>query len=342
MIWILPSEYNKEILTEFARKSPGFDLVSARFAGGRAFILTPESSTDGFDWSTLLPGSRPCLGECPYPMASRANAAVPTRIGSGPGSISEGSLTIMAGPCAVDSSAVAMATAETVRASGCRYFRGGLFKPRTSPYSFQGLGAEAGLPILAEIRSRFGLKIITEVMDPRQIEPLAAVVDIFQIGSRNMQNFELLRAMGSVGRPVLLKRGMAATVSEFLLSAEYILSHGNPEVILCERGIRTFVDHTRNMLDIGAIPFLKAETHLPVIVDPSHATGDATLVCPVALAALVAGADGLLVETHPDPAASLSDPEQALSPEAFRKLVRDIARLAEFLDKKVMIIPERE
>ncbi len=206
--------------------------------------------------------------------------------------------------------------------------RGGAYKPRSSPYAFQGLG-EAALRMLAEARARTGLPVVTEVMDTRQVEIVAEHADVLQVGARNMQNFALLSELGRVQRPVLLKRGLSATLKELLMAAEYVMAQGNRDVILCERGIRTFETATRNTLDIGAVPFLKAETHLPVLVDPSHAAGRADLVAPLAFAAIAAGADGLIVEVHPCPEEALSDGEQSLTPAAFAELMRRLAPFAE-------------
>jgi len=218
-------------------------------------------------------------------------------------------------------------TAWTVRRAGAGVLRGGAFKPRTSPYTFQGLGLE-GLRMLAEVRRETGLPIVTEVLDPRQVEAVAEHADLLQVGARNMQNVPLLCELGRVRRPVLLKRGMSATITELLLAAEYVLAHGNPDVILCERGIRTFETATRYTLDVAAIPVLRRETHLPVIVDPSHAAGCAELVTPLALAAVAAGADGLIVEVHPHPATAWSDGDQSLSLPGFVELMRALRPFA--------------
>lgn len=236
-------------------------------------------------------------------------------------------LAIMAGNCAVESFDISLATAEAVQASGAVIQRGGAYKPRTSPYSFQGLGVE-GLEILGQVKEHTNLPIITEILDPRHVEQITQYADIVQVGTRNMQNFELLRELGKTKIPVLLKRGMAATIDEFLMSAEYILSNGNPNIILCERGIRTYETATRNTLDISAIPVLKQMTHLPVIVDPSHAAGKRDYVPALAKAAIAAGADGLLLDVHPTPAQSLVDPDQALTFEQFNQLMQDIERIA--------------
>src|SRR5437867_10455631 len=223
--------------------------------------------------------------------------------------VGDGSLTVMAGPCSVESRDQLFETAEGVAAAGATILRGGAFKPRTSPYSFQGLGVEA-LRYLAEARERTGLPVITEVMEPNQVDIVAEYADILQIGTRNMQNYSLLQAVGRVARPVMLKRGYGATIEEWLMAAEYIVSSGNPNVILCERGIRTFETYSRNTMDLTAVPILHHLTHLPVIVDPSHATGKRWLVKPLAMGGVAVGADGGRVEVHPDPDAALSDPAQ--------------------------------
>ncbi|MBN1875060.1 MAG: 3-deoxy-7-phosphoheptulonate synthase [Anaerolineae bacterium] len=236
-------------------------------------------------------------------------------------------LTVMAGPCAVESREQILETARIVKAAGGHALRGGAFKPRTSPYSFQGMG-EKGLRLLAEARQVTGLPIITEVISPEHVPLVTTYADILQIGARNMQNYALLHAVGAAQRPVMLKRGMMSTIEELLMAAEYILSHGNERVILCERGIRTFEKYTRNTLDISAVPLLKQLSHLPVIVDPSHATGSWELVIPVARAAIAAGADGIIVEVHPNPAEALSDGAQSLKPERFTELMASLDAIA--------------
>jgi 3-deoxy-7-phosphoheptulonate synthase len=234
---------------------------------------------------------------------------------------------VIAGPCSVEGRDMLLSSAASVRASGARLLRGGAFKPRTSPYAFRGLGT-AALEMLAEARDVTGLPIVTELMDARDIDAVDAIADVIQIGARNMQNFSLLAAVGERKTPVLLKRGLSATVHELLLAAEHVMAQGNTQVILCERGIRTFETSTRNTLDISAIPVLKQETHLPVIVDPSHAAGRADLVPALAAAAVAVGADGLIVEVHPDPANALSDGAQSLTFDAFACMMRTIAPLA--------------
>jgi len=268
----------------------------------------------------------------PYRLAARALAPdggrTVVRIGDGARAAAGGSaLLVIAGPCAVEGRQMLRETAHAVRHAGAGALRGGAFKPRTSPYSFQGLDRE-GLRLLAECRQETGLPVVTEVLDPRQVELVAEHADVLQIGARNMQNFPLLCEVGRVRRPVLLKRGMSATTTELLLAAEYVLAAGNPDVILCERGIRTFETATRNTLDIAAIPVLRRETHLPVIVDPSHAAGRADLVTPLACAAVAAGADGLIVEVHPRPETALSDGDQSLTLEQFGELMTAVAPFA--------------
>jgi len=239
---------------------------------------------------------------------------------------------VMGGPCSVESEEQLMAAAEVVAESGGSLLRGGAFKPRTSPYSFQGLG-EAGLKLMAQARDRFGLAVITEAMDAEQARMVAQYADVVQIGARNMQNYSLLKVLGELGRPVMLKRGMSATVKEWLLAAEYILAHGNEQVILCARGIRGFDSATRNVLDVGSVALVKQLSHLPVIADPSHATGRRELVVPAARAAVAVGADGVIVETHPRPSEALSDGQQALYPDQFRAMVRQLEGVAAALDR---------
>jgi 3-deoxy-7-phosphoheptulonate synthase len=255
----------------------------------------------------------------PFKLTSREFHPRDTVIEVRGSTIGGGSLTVMAGPCAIESRDQMLRTAEAVAAAGATVLRGGAFKPRTSPYSFQGLGMD-GVRFLVEARERTGLPIVTEVMEPNQVEPVAEHVDILQIGARNMQNFPLLMAAGRVQRPIMLKRGIAATIEEWLMAAEYIVSSGNPQVILCERGIRTFEKYTRNTLDLTAVPLLHRLTHLPVIVDPSHATGRRWLVRPMAVAAVAGGADGIMVEVHPRPDDALSDGEQSLTLEQFAEM----------------------
>jgi 3-deoxy-7-phosphoheptulonate synthase len=262
----------------------------------------------------------------PYKLVSRETHPQPTVITVGNIEIGGGKPVVMAGPCAVESEEQALTIAYLVKKSGAQVFRGGAFKPRTSPYSFQGLGEE-GLKILDKVRRETGLLIVTEATDHINIEVVEQYADIIQIGARNMQNFSLLRRAGHAAKPILLKRSFAATIEELLMSAEYISSEGNNQVILCERGIRTFSDNTRNTLDLSAIPSIKEVSHLPIIVDPSHAAGRREYVIPLSKGAIAVGADGLLVEVHHDPPHALSDGMQSLYPEQFRELMEEIKSL---------------
>lgn len=249
-----------------------------------------------------------------------------------PVKIGRGHMALIAGPCAIESEEILETIASAVKSAGANILRGGAFKPRTSPYSFQGMG-ERGLELLKEIGHRHGLPVVTEVMDPRQIELVSRYADMFQIGARNMQNFDLLKEIGQTKLPVLLKRGMSATVKDLLMSAEYILSEGNPNVVLCERGVRSFEDSTRNMLDLSAVPNVKSQSHLPIIVDPSHATGRPDLIPAMARASVAAGADGIHIEVHSCPEKALSDGPQALLPDQFSTLTRDLVRIGQIMGK---------
>ena len=265
---------------------------------------------------------------------SREAKSANTVVNIGPLQFGTQDFPVIAGPCAVESLDQTLQAARDVQLGGASALRGGAFKPRTSPYSFQGLGAE-GLTILGEARRQTGLPIVTEIMDVSKLDLIMETADILQIGARNMQNFALLEAVGRQRLPVLLKRGMCATLSEFLHAAEYIVANGNPNVILCERGIRTFGNDTRNTLDIAAVPLLKSRTHLPVIVDPSHACGLSELVTPLAQAALAVGADGLIVEVHPTPHTALSDGRQSLDARAFAEMMRRLAIMAPTVGRRV-------
>lgn len=271
----------------------------------------------------------------PYKLASREGKPEGSRVAIGARvEVGGAHLAVMAGPCAVENRAQLMAAARGIAGAGGHVLRGGAFKPRTSPYSFQGLQDE-GLELLAEARTATGLPIITEVLNLPELERVAQVADVLQIGARNMQNFGLLRAVGQLRRPVVLKRGMSATIEEWLMSAEYILAEGNGQVILCERGIRTFETATRNTLDLAAVALVKTLTHLPVVVDPSHGTGKRILVPPMAKAAILAGADGLLLEVHPAPSEALSDGEQSLDLGEFATLMGELKPVAELVGKTI-------
>jgi 3-deoxy-7-phosphoheptulonate synthase len=266
----------------------------------------------------------------PYKLISLDLRPEKTIVRVGDAAIGGDELAIIAGPCAIESRAQAFSIAETVRRSGARFFRGGAYKPRTSPYAFQGLGEE-GLKILADIRDSYGLKIVTEALDEAGIDLVERYGDMIQIGARNMQNFSLLRRAGKARLPVLLKRGLSATLDEWLLAAEYIMSEGNYQIVLCERGIRTFAQHTRNTLDLAAIPAVRRISHLPVIVDPSHGTGKNFMVTPLARAGVAVGADGLIVEVHDQPEQALSDGAQALTLEQYDQLVGEVRAIHEVI-----------
>jgi 3-deoxy-7-phosphoheptulonate synthase len=291
--------------------------------------------------NTVSLESMPGVVECipvskPYKLVSRDVKADNTvvRIPTPSGEVSFGgkAIAIVAGPCAVETREQAFAIAERVRAAGGRLFRGGAYKPRTSPYSFQGL-AEEGLRILAEVREKFGLGIITEAIDDESLDLVEKYADVIQIGARNMQNFSLLKRAGRARKPVLLKRGLSATLDEFLMAAEYVMSEGNYQVILCERGIRTFADHTRNTLDLSVIPAVQRLSHLPIVVDPSHGTGRRNKVLPLSRASVAVGADGLLIEVHHDPSRALSDGPQSILPDEFDRLVREARDIAAIIGR---------
>ena len=272
----------------------------------------------------------------PYKLASRDVKQEDTviRFAGTDATIGGRNLAVVAGPCSIESREQAFTIAEKVAAAGAQFFRGGAFKPRTSPYAFQGLGLDA-LKIMAEIRGRFGLRIITEAIDSASLELVAEWADVIQIGARNMQNFSLLKQAGRMRKPVLLKRGLSATLDEFLMAAEYILSEGNYQVILCERGVRTFADHARNTLDLSIVPAVQKLSHLPILVDPSHATGMRDKVLPMARAAIAAGADGLIVEVHHQPDKALSDGPQSLYPEQFARMMDEIGQIAPIVHRKL-------
>ncbi len=270
----------------------------------------------------------------PYKLVSREFKKEDTIIKVRGVKIGGNEIIIMAGPCAIESEKQIIETAKAVKKAGAKLLRGGAFKPRTSPYSFQGMGEE-GLKLMAKARKITGLPIVTEVMDTADVPLVSDYADILQIGTRNMQNFDLLRAVGKVNTPVLLKRGLAATLKEFLMAAEYIMAEGNHNIILCERGIRTFCEYTRNTLDLNIVPALKRETHLPVIVDPSHGTGRYDLVAPMSKAAIAAGADGLLVEVHPKPEEAASDGAQSLTPKNFLKLMEELKLIARAVGRRL-------
>jgi len=297
-----------------ARPIPGGDRISIGILHNKG-ALDPASFLGLAGVKDAIPVSRP------YKLVCREFQKEDTLIKIGDVTIGNGHFVIIAGPCAVESERQALTIAEHVQRSGARIYRGGAFKPRTSPYSFQGLG-ESGLKILAKVRAVTGMPVVTEVMDEDAFDLVEAYADIIQIGARNMQNYSLLRRSGRARKPILLKRGLAATVEEWLMAAEYILEQGNPKVILCERGVRTFVHHSRNTLDLSAVPVVQGESHLPVVIDPSHAAGRRDQVIPLSRAAAAIGAHGLMVEVHHRPEAALSDGAQSLYPDQFAQLCR--------------------
>ncbi len=330
MILEMEPNASQEDVEFVIKRAQGLGLTVHVSRQGERTVISVFGNTRGLD-PTALAGLRGVRGlrqlSRPFRLASREYKPEPTLVRVGDCTVGGKAVVVMAGPCSVESYDQLRRTAEAVQEAGAAILRGGAFKPRSSPYSWQGL-AERGLEILARVREETGLLVLTEVLAPEQVALVSRYADILQIGTRNMQNFPLLHAVGESGKPAVLKRGMMSTVEEWLLSAEYILSHGNEKLILCERGIRTFETYTRNTLDINAVPLLKELTHLPVIVDPSHATGKASLVPAVSLAAVAAGADGLLVEVHPDPERAASDGFQSLSLEQFRGTMEQLRLVA--------------
>lgn len=309
-----------------ARSIPGGDRVSIGILNNRGPV----------DASLFLglPGVKDAIAVTrPYKLVSREFKQEDTIVDVHGVKIGNGNLSLIAGPCAIESEDQALSIAAHVKAAGADIFRGGAFKPRTSPYSFQGLGEE-GLKILAKVRDVTAMPVVTEVMDFQTFDLVEEYADIIQIGTRNMQNFSLLRRAGVAKKPILLKRGMAATIEEWLMAAEYILEGGNTNVILCERGVRTFVNHSRNTLDLSAIPVIRKESHLPIVADPSHAAGIRDQVLPLSRAAVAAEADGLMVEVHNDPAMALSDGAQSLYPEQFDHLCRQVTAIFNTLKNK--------
>jgi len=328
-----PDDQVEEVLTllaengSYGRVAPGQEsLVIGAFGDREALKGLALEERDGVE--SVLPISKP------YKLVSSESAPGPTVIQTRGRRVGGDHFALIAGPCTVESRDQTLTTARVVAAAGASMLRGGAFKPRTSPYSFQGLGVE-GLAILAEAREDTGLPLATELMDPRHVEAVIEVADVIQIGARNMQNFLLLSEVGKTDKPVLLKRGPSASVEELLMAAEYILKEGNPRVILCERGIKTFERSTRFTLDIGAVPVLKEETHLPVIVDPSHAAGRRELVPAMARAAVAAGADGIIVEAHPEPERALCDAPQQIPTQRFGEFADEIRKLVEVMGKTI-------
>ena len=334
MIIILKREAQQEKIQSLIKDIENLGIQIHYSAGTQATILGLIGDVSRVDVSHLK--ANEVVEEVrrvtePYKAANRRFHPMDTLVKVGNHTIGEGFFSVIAGPCSVESVQQLQLVADSVKDSGASFLRGGAFKPRTSPYSFQGLENE-GLRLLLEAKKQTGLPIVTEIMGEDQIEDFEEV-DVLQVGARNMQNFKLLKALGRTKKPVLLKRGLSATIEEFLMSAEYILAGGNPNVILCERGIRTFETMLRNNLDISAVPLLKRHSHLPVVIDPSHAAGIAWMVEPLAKAAIASGADGLMIEVHPDPKAALSDGAQSLDCDTFRKVMEQVHRRVEFEGK---------
>src|SRR5271167_4141114 len=320
-------------------ESLGFKALPVPGAGRTAVCITGNSGAVDLGSLESMPGVIECIPVSkPYKLVSRDVKAENTvvRIPTPLGDVSFGGseVAMVAGPCAIETREQAFTIAKHVKAAGARLFRGGAYKPRTSPYSFQGLG-EAGLEIMGDVRKEFGLGIITEAIDNESLDLVVEYADVIQIGARNMQNFSLLKRAGRARKPVLVKRGMSATLDEFLMAAEYLMSEGNYQVILCERGVRTFADHTRNTLDLSIVPAVQRASHLPIIVDPSHGTGKRNMVLPLARAAVAVGADGLMVEVHHDPDRALSDGPQSILPAELEQLIREVRQIAAVLGRTI-------
>jgi len=337
MIIVMKPEADEEQIQHVVRRVEEVGLQAVLLRGEKRNVIAAigdrrEIPDDHWLASPGVERLVPILSK--YKLASREMSPHATRVRIDGQVVGEKRVAVIAGPCAVENLEQTLLTARRVKEAGAVALRGGAYKPRTSPYSFQGL-EEKGLEILSEVRRLTGLSIVTEVPSAEQVENVARHADVLQVGARNMQNFVLLKALGDVGKPVLLKRGLCATVEELLLSAEYILRSGNPHVILCLRGVRTFEDHTRFTLSLSTVPYLKQVTHLPVMVDPSHATGSRSLVAPMCKAAVACGADGLLVEVHPDPERAAVDGAQALTCEDFDQLMKELRPLAAAVDRTV-------
>src|ERR1700689_2769294 len=327
-------------------ESLGFKALPVPGAGRTAVCITGNSGAVNLGSLESMPGVIECIPVSkPYKLVSRDVKAENTvvRVPTALGDVAFGGteVAMVAGPCAIETREQAFTVAKLVKAAGARLFRGGAYKPRTSPYSFQGLG-EAGLEIMSEVRKEYGLGIITEAIDHETLDLVEEYADVIQIGARNMQNFSLLKRAGRARKPVLLKRGMSATLEEFLMAAEYLLSEGNYNVALCERGVRTFADHTRNTLDLSVVPAVQRLSHLPILVDPSHGTGKRNKVTPLSRAAVAVGADGLMVEVHHKPDEALSDGPQSLFPDQFDELMKQVRQIAAVVGRTVPGIGVRE
>jgi 3-deoxy-7-phosphoheptulonate synthase len=338
MLVMMQTQATPEEIADVCRKIEEMGFRAHPIPGAMRTAIGITGNLGPIDAGPLetLPGVAECIAVSkPYKLVGREAKEEDTVVDLGEGvRIGGRELAIIAGPCAIESREQALAVAAVVKAAGVRLFRGGAFKPRTSPYSFQGLG-EQGLEILAEVRAEFGLKIVTEAVDGESLELVERSADVIQVGARNMQNFALLKAVGRARKPVLLKRGPAATLEEFLLAAEYLLAEGNLNVILCERGVRTFADHTRNTLDLSVIPAVKRLSHLPILVDPSHGTGRREKVLPLSRGAVAVGADGLLVEVHHEPDRALCDGQQSIFPAQFEQLMSEIRQIAPVVGRTI-------
>ncbi len=341
MLIVMQSHATEEQVRAVCQRVEALGYKAHPIPGSTRTAIGITGNTGAVDIGSLesMPGVVECIPVSkPYKLVSRDVKEEDTiiRIPTPAGEVAIGgpAVALVAGPCAIESREQALTIAEQVARAGARLFRGGAYKPRTSPYSFQGLG-EPGLQILAEVRERFGLGIVTEAVDHGSLDLVEQYADVIQIGARNMQNFSLLKRAGRARKPVLLKRGLSATLDEFLMAAEYILSEGNYNVMLCERGVRTFADHSRNTLDLTVVPAVKRRSHLPILVDPSHGTGLRHKVLPLSRAAVAVGADGLLVEVHHEPDRALSDGMQSILPEEFRQLTEEVRQIAAVLHRSV-------
>jgi 3-deoxy-7-phosphoheptulonate synthase len=337
MLVVMDSQADEKQITAVIAAIRDLGLTPHPLPGPTRTAIGITGNTGAIDPGTLeiLPGVRELIRVTkPYKLASREMHPADSVVKTPQTVIGPGTFTIIAGPCSVENEAMILRTAEHLVSRGVKLLRAGAFKPRSSPYSFQGLGVE-GLKILEKARRATGIGIVTELMDVEHADAVEAAADVIQIGTRNMQNFSLLKRVGLAKKPVLLKRGMSATLEEWLMAAEYVLAGGNRQVVLCERGVRTFSDHSRNTLDLSVIPPLKAVSHLPILVDPSHGTGRRDYVPPMALAALAAGADGLLIEVHPQPDRAMSDGAQSLDFAGFDRLLESLRRLAEPLGRTI-------
>jgi len=336
LIIVLEKGVKDEQIEEIIKQAEDYGFSIHRSTGDEQILLGAIGIQSNFDTRKIkiLEGVSAVYRVTePFRLASRGYKKENTVINIGDVILGANEIITIAGPCAVESEKQIMTIAKIVKDAGAKILRGGAFKPRTSPYSFQGM-EEEGLILLRKAGDEFGLAVITEVMDPTRVELIYKYTDIFQLGSRNMQNFPLLRELGRVDKPVMIKRGMSATIDEWLMAAEYILASGNENVMVCERGIRTFETSTRNTFDLSAIPVIHQRSHLPIIADPSHATGIRDKVIPMALAAVAAGTDGLMVEVHHDPSSAMSDGPQSLLPEQFKELMSQVKKIAEVIGRK--------